>query len=289
MEPMTLQQRVRFYLEDLETPWGRAVNGAIATLIILSSAIFVIETYTIPASLEIVLDWMDWLILAAFTLEYGLRAWSAEQPRRYLFSLYGLVDLIAILPLLLGFLDLRFIRLLRWLRLLRLWRFLANQQLGGRLKTQDTLIVTRILFTLFTIIFIYSGLIFQVEHPANPDNFRNFLDAAYFAVVTMTTVGFGDVTPVSEAGRALTIMMILTGIALIPTQVGRLIGQVAKAKDPDQVSCPSCGLYGHDSDARFCKRCGNPLFKPGPNPSPDPMATEAISPASLEPGQPGVK
>jgi len=287
MEPMTLKQRIRFYLEDLETSWGRAINGAIATLILLSSAIFVLETYSIPASLAMVLGWIDGLILAAFTLEYGLRVWSAAQPRRYLFSLYGLVDLIAILPLLLGFLDLRFIRLLRWLRLLRLWRFLGNQQFGGRFRSQDTWIVARILFTLFTIIFIYSGLIFQVEHPANPDNFSNFLDAAYFAVVTMTTVGFGDVTPISEAGRALTVMMILTGIALIPTQLGRLIGQVAKAKDPDQLSCPSCGLYGHDSDARFCKRCGNPLFQPEPPPAS--MAAETITSTSLEPDQPGVQ
>ncbi|GGA28414.1 ion channel [Okeania sp. KiyG1] len=82
------------------------------------------------------------------------------------------------------------------------------------------MILTRILFTLFTIIFIFSGLIYQVEHGVNSESFKTFLDAVYFSVVTMTTVGFGDVTPASENGRLLTVLMILTGISLIPSQLG---------------------------------------------------------------------
>jgi voltage-gated potassium channel len=127
------------------------------------------------------------------------------------------------------------------------------------MTSTDSLILIRILFTLVAIVFIYSGLIFQVEHPRNSEDFGTFLDALYFAIVTMTTVGYGDVTPLSEAGRGLTVMMILTGIALIPTQISSLIRQLVKVSQPQHLPCPSCGLTLHDDDAQFCKRCGSRL------------------------------
>lgn len=249
------RQQVRFYLNDTETAVGRWVNGAIALLILLSSVIYVVETYPISVELYRFLNVLDWIILAGFTLEYLMRLWAAERPWLYVFSLYGLLDLLAILPFFVGFWDVRFIRLLRWLRILRLVRFLENQVLFGFISGTDTLIVIRIVFTLFAIIFIYSGLIFQVEHGPNP-TFETFLDAVYFAVATMTTVGFGDVTPTTEVGRGLTVMMILTGIALIPTQVGELIREFVKVTNSARNPCDRCGLQLHDADAQFCKRCG---------------------------------
>lgn len=256
---MGLRQRVAFYLDDTSTAVGRSLNGAIAMLILASAALFVAETYSLSASVQQILHLADWSILSLFTLEYGLRLWCAERPLRYAFSFYAIADLIAILPFLLGFLDIRFIRLLRWLRILRLLRFVEDRALLGGLTTTDSLIFARILFTLMAIIFIYSGLIFQIEHAANPEGFQTFLDAVYFAVVTMTTVGFGDMIPVSETGRWLTVMMILTGIALIPTQIGNFIQQVSRINQSICNDCPSCGLSIHQSDAQFCRRCGTPL------------------------------
>jgi voltage-gated potassium channel len=130
------------------------------------------------------------------------------------------------------------------------------------------------LFTLAAIVFIFSGLIYQVEHYANPDSFPNFLDAFYFAIFTMTTVGFSNVTPVTEAGKLMTVLMVLTGIALIPVQLGELIkrlirdaedrpGLVIKSSGSSHqpsITCLSCGFAEHDADAKFCKRCGAPLM-----------------------------
>jgi len=117
----------------------------------------------------------------------------------------------------------------------------------------------RIFLTLFTIIFVYAGLIYQVEHQINNDRLHNFFDAFYFVVVTMTTVGYGDVTPLSQAGRVMTLLMIFTGVLFIPWQLSELIGQVVKTSGSIEKKCSSCNLSRHESDASFCKRCGAEL------------------------------
>lgn len=257
------KQKVRFYFEDIETPLGKAINLVITGLVLLSSAIFIAETYPISDAAQDGLSILNNLILVIFTLEYGLRLWSAENKLRYFFSPYSLIDLIAILPFLFTALDIRFIRIFRWFRILRLIRFFEGKTVFGYITRQDSAIFARILFTIFTIIFIYSGLIYQVEHPNNPEEFATFLDAVYFSVATMTTVGFGDITPVSEVGRLLTVLMILTGIALIPWQLGDLIKQLVKTANQVETLCSNCGWETHDTDARFCKICGWPLSKVG--------------------------
>jgi voltage-gated potassium channel len=251
------RERVRYELEEAEGGVGLAINGAIATLILLSAAIFVLQTYPLSPLLRTGLQVLDWLILGLFTLEYGVRLWAAEHRLRYIFSPYALVDLIAILPVLFGLFDIRYLRLVRWFRILKLARFLEEEPWLG----QEGIIITRIIFTLVAIIFIYSGAIYQVEHPTNPEVFKTFLDAVYFAVVTMTTVGYGDVTPISEPGRTLTVMMILTGIALIPSQVGNLLQNINRIQDKAKIPCSSCGLMTHEADALYCRRCGTPLPK----------------------------
>lgn len=258
---MLLKQRIAFYLEDIETPIGRAVNLIVTVLVLLSSIIFVIDTYPILDSVKIKLSYIDTGILTIFVLEYLLRFWCAEYKVKYFFRLYSIIDLMAILPVFLGSVDISFIRILRWFRILRLIRFIEAKTVFGGISTTDTVIFARILFTLFSIIFIYSGLIYQVEHPVNSENFNTFLDAVYFSVVTMTTVGFGDVTPISEAGRLMTVMMILTGIALIPWQLGDLIKQLVKTTNKLEAICPSCSLSLHEADAQFCKLCGTKLEK----------------------------
>lgn len=256
-----------YYLEDIENPIGKTINLILLFLILLSSAIFVVETYPISENFFRRLELIDNSILVCFAIEYLLRFWCAEQKIKFVFSFFSIIDLLAILPIFPGILELSFIRLIRWFRILRLIRFLKLKIYIFRIGTEDGVIFARILLTLFSIIFIFSGLIYQVEHPVNPESFKTFLDAVYFSVVTMTTVGFGDVIPISEKGRLLTVLMILTGITLIPYQLKDLIKQLLKTANKTERVCSGCGFSSHDIDAKFCKICGTELTPPEGSPA----------------------
>ncbi|NJR49802.1 MAG: ion transporter [Leptolyngbyaceae cyanobacterium CSU_1_3] len=266
---MLIQEKIAFYLEDIETPIGRIINLIITGLVLLSSAIFVAETYKIPELLKERLDILENGILLIFVVEYFLRFWCAKEKRKYFFSLYSIIDLITILPFLIGSANTGFLRIFRWFRILRLIRFMGRKTIFGYVSSEDSAIFTRILFTLFSIIFVYSGLIYQVEHSINSQAYGTFLDAVYFSVSTITTAGLGDITPVSQLGRFLTVLMLFTGIVLIPWQLGDLVKRLVKTADQSaqaEIVCLGCGLARHDLDAQFCKVCGTLLRSP-PSPS----------------------
>ncbi|CAD5910629.1 Voltage-gated potassium channel [Planktothrix tepida] len=253
------RKKVAFYLEDIETPLGKTINLTLTGIILISLASFIAQTYPLSPNVRSRLELLDFIILILFTIEYFIRFWAAENKKKFVLDPLSLIDLLIIIQGSLRFLNISYLRIFRWFRVLRLIRFIDVKISVFRIQTEDGIIFARIIFTLLTIIFIFSGLIYQVEHPVNPEIFKTFLDAVYFSVVTMTTVGFGDVTPLSEMGRFLTILMILTGIALIPWQLGDLIKQLVKASNHIDTICVGCGWSVHDQDARFCKRCGTPL------------------------------
>jgi voltage-gated potassium channel len=255
----SLREKVSFYLDDIETTIGLGINLFILGLILLSSVVFIAETYSLSPQLEANLEILNTVILWIFTCEYLLRFWAAEKKNKFFFNIFSLIDLIAILPLFLGWIDFHFLRIFRWFRLLRIIRFWQFQSKLLGIQTEDGVIIARIFLTIFSIIFIYSGLIYQVEHEINGQRFQNFFDAFYFVVVTITTVGYGDVTPLSESGRAMTLLMILTGVLFIPWQLGELIKQFVKTANLVEKDCSGCSLSIHDRDAKFCKQCGTKL------------------------------
>ena len=120
---LSLRKQIGFYFRDTETKLGLGLDLTILGLILLSSFIFVAQTYPIDKQLKTSLEVIDFLILIAFTIEYILRVWTAEKPKEYLFSFFGIIDLVAILPLFRGWSDIGFIRVFRWFRILRIIRF----------------------------------------------------------------------------------------------------------------------------------------------------------------------
>ncbi len=255
---MTINQwreQLRIWLdEDQDDQYANLIgSGLIGGLVLISAGIFVAQTYSLPPRISEFLDTIDTAIQILFVAEYLLRLWLAENRWQYVTNVYAIVDLVAIIPFFLVSFDTRFVRLLRWFRILRLIRVVT------KIKNEDTLILTRIFFTILSIIFIFSGLIYQIEHIANPQQFATFLDAIYFSVVTMTTVGYGDMTPTSEGGKLMTVLMILTGIALIPVQLGEAFQRLFQNANKRSNPCSKCGLAVHDVDAVYCKACGNKL------------------------------
>jgi voltage-gated potassium channel len=257
MVMMQLREKIAFYLEDIETPLGRAVTLFITALVLVSSGIFVAQTYQIPVEVREALSEVEDVILVIFVIEYGLRVWCAEKKLEFIFSLYSIIDLLSIAPFLIGA-NAGYLRLFRWFRILRLIRFIQGKTIFGYVSSEDSTIYARILFTVFSIVFVYSGLIYQVEHTLNPQ-FSTFLNAVYFSISTISTAGLGDITPVSQTGRLLTTSMIITGLILVPWQLGDLIKRLVKTTDQIETRCSNCGLAFHDSDASFCKKCGTQL------------------------------
>jgi voltage-gated potassium channel len=253
------------HLDNFESSHGRKIEGTLFFLNFLAVSLFMIETYNPTGPLKTFLFTSELVLVGIFIIEYTARMWVAKKRVKHFFNIYSLIDLIAILPVLVNFLNLTFLRIFRILRLFRLLRVLRFQRM---LKAKNTLfgnltdtqiVVSRIVLTVFTIVFVSSGFIWAVENKINPGEFGNIMNALYFSVVTLSTVGYGDITPLSSAGKAITVAMILSGIALIPWQLGKLVKIVVASASKVQRKCKKCGLIDHDLDAKFCKQCGKTI------------------------------
>ena len=257
----SLKEYISKHFDNINTLSGEIIDIIIIFLILSSSAIFIVLTFPISDSLESILKIIDAIIIILFTSEYLLRFWLAERKTKHFFSIFSMIDLIVILPFYLGFLtDLGFLVILRTFRILRLIRFIKGRRVIPRTENEDVYVLVNIMFTVFSIIFVFSGLFYFTEHELNPEMISTFFDAIYYSVVTMSTVGFGDITPISSAGRLVTITMIMSGIILIPWQIGVFLKRVVRTASKVHVECKSCGLQHHDKDASHCKDCGHILY-----------------------------
>ncbi|MCB1112365.1 MAG: ion transporter [Chlamydiales bacterium] len=254
-------EKFRNYCDQMlnfeRTAYGRAYAVVMALLVLIICANFVIETYPISSQLY---DWLrlsDRLISVIFLFDYLLRWWVKRFDWRYPFTPMAIVDLVSILPLFFSGMHWQFVRVLRIFRILRLLRMFKDKGAFFGQITELRLRILKILFTLFCLLFVSSGLMYEVEQ----DTFPNFFDAFYFSIVTLTTVGYGDVVPLSLEGKFIAILMIVSGVLLIPWQLMGLarilVGDIHKR----DVECPKCGFNIHDIDAKHCKVCGELLPK----------------------------
>jgi voltage-gated potassium channel len=269
--PRTFRETLQFYLIDCKTPLGKFIDIFIILLNLVICAIFVMETYPVSETTRRLLWNTEVIIVLFFIIEYIARLYAAKDRLRQLVDIYSIVDLIAIVPTIsllvlplfgvtpnFGFIKV--IRVVRVFRIFRFLRFTADPQFFFGSITRRLLNLIRLFLTILMIFFISSGLFFYVENPLNP-NVQTFGDAFYFTVVTLTTVGFGDITPLSEAGKWITVFMILSGIILIPWQISRIVKEWIYISTKKKVLCPGCGLRYHDENASHCKSCGHIIFQ----------------------------
>jgi voltage-gated potassium channel len=211
---------------------------------------------------------MEWFFTVVFSIEYILRLICIRQPLKYVFSVLGIIDLLAIIP---GYMSvvfkgsqsllvLRALRLLRIFRIFRLVHFLSEMRfLSVALFNSLRKISIFILFVLTTVV-ILGSVIYLVEGQTN--GFTSIPQSVYWAIVTITTVGYGDIAPVTPLGKFIASFIMLLGYGIIAVPTGIVTTEMAlavKSRGQDNRACPSCGREGHDQDAKFCKYCSSAL------------------------------
>ncbi|MEF8843168.1 MAG: ion transporter [Haloarculaceae archaeon] len=260
----SLRDVVRFYLLDHRTPVGKTIDVGLLVLNLLFVAVFVAETYPVADRFRAELWTLEVGVALVFLLEYLLRIYGARDRTAELFDPYSVVDFLAVLPslALLVLPDTAVaanVGFLRAVRVVRFFRFTREREFFFGSVSVGTLRAMKLLLTVLTIFFVAAGLFYTAERGANPD-VRTFGDAFYFTVVALTTVGFGDIVPVTGAGRLVTTAAILAGIVLIPWQASRIVRQWT-SPERTNVTCPECGLTGHEPDASHCRACGAVIYQ----------------------------
>ena len=261
------REAVRFYLLDHRTPLGKSIDVALLALNLVFVGVFVAETYPLSPRVEETLWDVEVAIALVFLTEYVLRLYGARDRAAEASNAYTVIDLISILPTLAvvalpipaAAASFGFLRAVRVVRVLRFYRFTRDAEFFFGTVSDNALRASKLLLTVLVIFFVSAGLFYGVEHAANPE-VDTFGDAFYFTVVTLSTVGFGDVLPVTPAGRAVTVATILAGIIVIPWQVSRIVREWSN-KGKVNVTCPNCGLSYHDADASHCKSCGHVIYQ----------------------------
>jgi voltage-gated potassium channel len=261
------REQVRFYLIDHETWLGKGIDVALLLLNLVFVGVFVAETYDLPGRLDERLWTVEVAIALVFLGEYALRLYGAEDRLGEATNAYTVVDLLAILPTLSVLLlpgvgavaQIGFLRAVRVVRVLRFYRFTRDAEFFFGTVSDNALRAFKLLLTVLVLFFVSAGLFYSAESGANPD-VATFGDAFYYTVVTLSTVGFGDIIPATRLGRWVTVATILAGVILVPWQASKIVREWAHAEKVN-VTCENCGLEHHDPDASHCKACGEVIYQ----------------------------
>lgn len=258
-----------------DTRAGRMFDLLLISMIVVSvTAVLLDSIGSVHAEYGTLLYWMEWLFTILFTIEYGLRIYITNKPREYVFSFYGIIDLCSILPTYIAFLFpaaaylivIRIMRVLRIFRILKLFRYMgeANLLFAALLQARRKILV--FLFSVVTLIIIFGAVMFIIEGPEN--GFSNIPESIYWAIVTITTVGYGDITPHTPLGQFVAAIAMICGYAIIAVPTGiigaELMQEVQRrgqVKLEASRECVNCKSTGHDMDARFCKFCGHHIHQ----------------------------
>jgi voltage-gated potassium channel len=256
---------------EADTPAGKAFDIALLWAILASVAAVCfdsVEYFQQHFHEELVVA--EWSFTILFSVEFVLRLVSVRQPLRYVFSFYGLVDLLAILPSYLSLLlpgsqhllVIRIMRLLRVFRVLKLGRYVSESQVLMTAIRNSRAKIIVFLFTVLTLVVVIGAAMYLIEGPEH--GFTSIPRAMYWAIVTLTTVGYGDITPQTVPGQLLSSALMILGYGIIAIPTGIVTAELTSVTHPRPVTtrtCPSCLSEGHLLESRFCRDCGEPLLK----------------------------
>ena len=263
-----LRNRIHIIIEGTDTRLGKLFDIVLLIAIFASVAVVMLDSVLyMRLQYGTLFLYAEWFFTILFTIEYMLRLFSAPNRFRYVFSFFGIVDLLSVLPsyLSLMFVGVQYLLVIRILRILRIFRVLKleayMQQAGflaSALRTSQQKI-TVFFLSLVLLVTIFGSIIYVVEGPEN--GFTSIPLSIYWAVVTMTTVGYGDMSPKTPLGQAIATMVMITGYSIIAVPTGIFTSELARNMRPqlNPVTCPNCGKFGHAVGADFCDRCGHAL------------------------------
>lgn len=254
---------------EAETFAGRMFDIVLLACILTSVAVVILESIApIQDRYGPLLRVFEWFFTILFTIEYLARLSVVSRKRKYATSFFGIIDLLSILPTYLTFflggspslIVIRSLRLLRIFRIFKLSRYVGEgQYLGRALKASQHKIIV-FLVTVLTSVMIFGTLMYLIEGPGN--GFTSIPTSIYWAVVTMTTVGYGDIVPQTAIGQAIASIMMILGYGIIAVPTGIVSAEMVQIKHEQKITtqvCPHCLKEGHDADALYCKYCSGAL------------------------------
>ncbi|MFP6880537.1 MAG: ion transporter [Roseibacillus sp.] len=266
-----IRERLWEIVFEAETKAGKAFDVALLWAIGLSVLAVMLESIdSVKTQWGDQLKIFEWAFTILFMGEYFLRIYLVRRPKRYIFSFFGIIDFFSWVPTFLGIFitgshSLLVIRILRLLRMFRVLKMVghvrgANVIMRGLMASRAK--ITVFFFTMLILAIIMGTLAYLLESSSNP-TFSSIPDSIYWAIVTMTTVGYGDLSPITVAGKVLASFCMLLGYCIIAVPTGIVVGETVNAfihrQDETTDACPSCGVHGHLLDAKFCRRCGETL------------------------------
>jgi voltage-gated potassium channel len=264
--------RLRLYkvVYESETVAGRAFDKLIIGAILLSVAVVIADSVPgLSERFRTPFNVAEWIFTILFTLEYLARLACVDRPVRYARSFFGIVDLLSVLPTYLAFLfpnvhallNVRILRLLRIFRIFKLTDYIVEYQLLAEALAASRRKILVFLSVVLMVVLILGTLLYVVEGPEH--GFKDIPTSVYWAITTITTVGFGDITPKTDVGRFIASVMMLLGWGTLAVPTGIVTAEIAARRLPEGAaparSCPACGAGGHVSQARFCAMCGGAL------------------------------
>ena len=265
------KQKIHDIIYEADTPAGQFFDIALIAVIILSVVLVALETVvTIHEKYERILNIAEWLITILFTIEYCLRIYSVNNPKKYIFSFYGIIDLLATIPKYLALIfvgaGVETLMAIRALRILRIFRVLhISRYIGETNFLVRALLLSRakiVIFLLFVLIMciLFGTLMYLVEGPES--GFNNIPTSIYWCIVTITTVGYGDIAPITMFGQFVASILMMLGYGLIAVPTGIISAEMTQRRknvDVNTIVCSECLNTKHKDDAIFCGKCGSSL------------------------------
>ncbi len=260
------RDRLHEVIFEADTPVGKLFDVILIWSILLSVAVVLLDSVAgIRARYGTILYAVEWAFTILFTIEYLLRLISIRRPLRYATSFFGLVDLLAILPTYASLfipgsqylLTIRVLRLLRIFRVFKLAAYLNEAQVITTALRASRRKISVFLFAVLIIVTIIGSAMYVVE--GEEHGFVDIPTSIYWSIVTLTTVGYGDISPQTALGKILASIIMIIGYAIIAVPTGIVTAELTQMTKKDHITtqaCPACGLEGHDRDATYCKYCG---------------------------------